>query len=161
MSRRFRKQRTLASLSGIALGSLLLPWFTDWVPFSLNNPMYLLVPTWPLRTWVGWVVASLDLLVLLSVVRSKSEQTLRAQSLLATGAILVLCVGGFWWATMPRTDLGMRMQALGPPRFGWSWLRWEFAAPLLANLGLLILSGSRQRPCSRSGRLGVQLQDAD
>ena len=145
MSMRFRREPTLAGLSCIALGSLLLPWFNDWVPFSLSSPMFFVVPASPLATWVGWVVASLDALVLLMIVHGRSQRALCAQTLLATGAVVVLCVGGVWWTTMPRTDLVMRIQAIGSSSLDRSWMRCEFAIPLVANLGMLILGWGRRR----------------
>ena len=86
------------------------------------------------------VTAILNAVVLASAVAFARQQVLRAHLALACGANLALLTGGIWWATSPRPDLKMRINALGEVVTDWSWLRWEFAVPVLANVGLLLVT---------------------
>lgn len=149
----------VAGLACVALGSLLLPWHHDWLPYSFDNPFFFVVPVPALETWAGWGVATFDGLILvlaLACLRqpgAPATPTVRhLQCWLAAGTIVVLCIDGILWCATPRPDLELRMRVLGPPLFGWWWLRWEFGLPVMANVCLLILCrGPRAYDVRRQG----------
>ena len=134
-----RTQIAVATLSCVALGSLFLPWFTGWVPFSLDNPLFMLVPVRALETWAGWGIAVFDGLLFVLAIACVRQRVLSVQWWFAAGAILALGVEGLVRVAVSSPDLEARMRALGPPRFDWSWLRLELALPVMANVGVLLL----------------------